>query len=359
MTRSKPFLVSFMSLAFLSALVSLVVHGAAVVGSKWDLGGVLFVVLHLLVFVTFVPAGLAGNKEVKEARRGDWWDTATQGCPRWMKVLLHGCFLYALVNFVVFWIQMLGKDTTGMTVGNAPPEALRGFSGHWMMFHWAAFVILYSRYRRISRVTPEGKEVNSQDRFARLEWLMRRLDAAHAKRRNAEFNRSESPSLPPITDPENPQSDEEKEIVEQLTNPALVDDLRAFIERLGAPPGMNRAASHFYEALLKVDNLNLDVLGVRFAPPNPSELLASAQMRDLLQEVCSRYDRVILDTPATLGLPDSKIVSELCDGLVMVVRADVTPREDVQAALEVLDQQRLLGLVLNGVDTSRERYGYY
>lgn len=113
------------------------------------------------------------------------------------------------------------------------------------------------------------------------------------------------------------------------------------------------------EALVKVDKLNLDVLGVRYAPPNPSELLASSQMRELVQELCRRYDRVIFDTPATLGLPDSKIISELCDGLVMVVRADVTPREDVRAALEVLDQQRLLGFLLNGVDTSRERYGYY
>ena len=113
------------------------------------------------------------------------------------------------------------------------------------------------------------------------------------------------------------------------------------------------------EALLKVGDLNMEVLGVRQAPPNPSELLASSQMRDLVAEVSTRYDRVIFDTPATLGLPDSKIVSELCDGLLVVVRAGVTPREDVHAALEVLDAQRLLGVVLNGVDTSRDPYGYY
>lgn len=112
-------------------------------------------------------------------------------------------------------------------------------------------------------------------------------------------------------------------------------------------------------ALVKVGDLNMEVLGVRQAPPNPSELLASTQMRELIAELSSRYDRVILDTPATLGLPDSKIVSELCDGLVVVVRAGVTPREDVHAALEVLDSQRLLGVVLNGVDTSRDPYGYY
>jgi len=113
--------------------------------------------------------------------------------------------------------------------------------------------------------------------------------------------------------------------------------------------------STFDDAVFRVGNMNLDVLGVRYSPPNPSELLASPQMRELLQDLCSRYDRVILDTPETLGLPDSKIISELCDGLVLVVRAEVTPSEDVRAALDVLDQQRLLGLVLNGVDASGEQ----
>jgi len=112
------------------------------------------------------------------------------------------------------------------------------------------------------------------------------------------------------------------------------------------------------EAIVTVEGLNLDLLPVRLMPANPSELLGSAQMRLLLEEVASRYDRVILDTPATLGLPDSKIVSEVCDGLVMVVRADVTPREDVHAALDTLDRRRVFGLVLNGVDQSGERYGY-
>jgi Mrp family chromosome partitioning ATPase len=82
-------------------------------------------------------------------------------------------------------------------------------------------------------------------------------------------------------------------------------------------------------------------------------------MTRLLEEVSIRYDRIIIDTPATLGLPDSKTVSELTDGLVLVVRADVTPREDVQAALEILDKRRVLGLLLNGTAVSRRQYGYY
>lgn len=113
------------------------------------------------------------------------------------------------------------------------------------------------------------------------------------------------------------------------------------------------------EAILKLDGVNLDILPVRSVPSNPSELLASPEMRKLIEEVAGRYDRVILDTPACLGLPDAKSVSELCDGLVMVVRAGVTPQEEVQAALDILDRRRVVGLVLNGSEASREQYGYY
>ena len=115
----------------------------------------------------------------------------------------------------------------------------------------------------------------------------------------------------------------------------------------------------FDEAVLNVDGMSLDVLAVHGQPGNPSELLASDQMRSLLEDVGQRYDRVILDTPATLGLPDSRVVSALCDGLVLVVRAGRTPRDDILATLEVLDRKRVLGLVLNDLERGRARYSYY
>ncbi len=113
------------------------------------------------------------------------------------------------------------------------------------------------------------------------------------------------------------------------------------------------------QAVTKVEGANLEVLGVRWRPENPSELLSSDRMRELIEEVARRYDRVILDTPAALGLPDAKAVSDLCDGLVLVVRANQTSHYDVATTLEVLDRRRLLGLVLNGADAHRGRYGYY
>ena len=116
--------------------------------------------------------------------------------------------------------------------------------------------------------------------------------------------------------------------------------------------------SSIEEAIVSADGMALDVLPVCGRPDNPSELLSSPEMRRLVEEVSGRYDRVIIDTPAALGLPDAKAVSDLCDGMVMVVRADVTAQSDLEAVLQILDRQRILGMLINGVDTDQGRYGY-
>ena len=81
-------------------------------------------------------------------------------------------------------------------------------------------------------------------------------------------------------------------------------------------------------------------------------------MRSLVAELARSWDQVIFDVPPTLALPDAKTVSELTDGLVFVVRANETPRDDVAAALDILDRRRVLGIVLNGVESESKRYGY-
>ncbi len=113
------------------------------------------------------------------------------------------------------------------------------------------------------------------------------------------------------------------------------------------------------QAVMKVEGLSLEVLAVRRHPPNPAELLSSPAMRALLDEAVERYDRVVLDTPATLALPDAKAVTDLADGLVFVVRAGVTDQADLAASLDILGRGRVLGLVLNGYHVDESRYGYY
>lgn len=114
----------------------------------------------------------------------------------------------------------------------------------------------------------------------------------------------------------------------------------------------------FEEAVVRAEGADLDVLAVRDRPVNPSELLGAPSMRDLIAAVAKRYDRVIFDTPAALGLPDAKAVGDQCDGLVMVVRADKTRQEDVQSVIEILGRNRIIGVVLNGTTADQSRYGY-
>jgi len=112
------------------------------------------------------------------------------------------------------------------------------------------------------------------------------------------------------------------------------------------------------DAVMKVEGANFETLLVRSRPSNPSELLGSQEMRQLIEEVSERYDRIILDSPAALGLPDAKAISEISDGVVLVVRADFTSEQDVEALLEILDRRRILGLLLNGAKVDQARYGY-
>jgi protein-tyrosine kinase len=112
------------------------------------------------------------------------------------------------------------------------------------------------------------------------------------------------------------------------------------------------------DAIVKVDGTELEVLAVRGLPSNPAELLASERMRALVVELAGRYDRIILDLPPALGLPDAKTVSEVCDGTLFVVRAGRSTQQDVETALDVLDRRRILGFVLNETEAEAARYDY-
>jgi capsular exopolysaccharide synthesis family protein len=112
------------------------------------------------------------------------------------------------------------------------------------------------------------------------------------------------------------------------------------------------------EAVTKLEGTKLEVVAVRGQPPNPAELLASERMKALVAEAAASYDRVILDTPPVLAVPDAKSVSDLADAILLVVQAGSTAASDVTTALDLLERRRVLGVVLNGVEDASDRYGY-
>jgi len=96
-------------------------------------------------------------------------------------------------------------------------------------------------------------------------------------------------------------------------------------------------------------------------PPNPAELLDSAQMRNLLDELSKRYDFVLLDAPPTLGFADVPLLSRFAGSILLVVKAGDTPRRVAKRAGDYLLrlQARMLGVVLNQVAADRPGYYYY
>ena len=75
--------------------------------------------------------------------------------------------------------------------------------------------------------------------------------------------------------------------------------------------------------------------------------------RALATRVTRRKARMVMD-----ALPDAKAICELSDGVVLVVRADFTAAQDVESLLEILDRDRILGMLLNGAKVDQARYGY-
>jgi protein-tyrosine kinase len=93
--------------------------------------------------------------------------------------------------------------------------------------------------------------------------------------------------------------------------------------------------------------------------PDPMGGLTSARMRHILEEAAGRFDWVILDAPPMGPLADAGLLSQMVDGAVFVVRAGRTQYSLVQKAIEALGRERILGVVLNGIDRMPpEQYGY-
>jgi protein-tyrosine kinase len=83
------------------------------------------------------------------------------------------------------------------------------------------------------------------------------------------------------------------------------------------------------------------------AEPNPSRLLRSAAARSVVEEVRRVFDVAIFDLPALLASSEARMMADWTDGVVIVVRADSTPAPAVLSAIESIERQKMLGVVLN------------
>jgi len=111
-------------------------------------------------------------------------------------------------------------------------------------------------------------------------------------------------------------------------------------------------------ALVDIPEHHVTVLPSGLVPVHPAELLGSAGMRRVLDTLRTRYDRVILDMPPVAPLADVSIAAGMVDGILMIVRAGVTPKPAIERALAGLEVSKVLGLVLNDAGATDAKYAY-
>ncbi|HEY1813802.1 MAG TPA: polysaccharide biosynthesis tyrosine autokinase [Kofleriaceae bacterium] len=116
-----------------------------------------------------------------------------------------------------------------------------------------------------------------------------------------------------------------------------------------------------YDDVIKTTDIpNLSVLPCGPLPPNPAELLMSQRFQIVLAEVARRFDRVILDSPPLQLVTDAVVLSKQADGVILVVHADKTLREDAKRAARQIRHVggTIFGTVVNAIDDSRSTYYY-
>jgi succinoglycan biosynthesis transport protein ExoP len=96
-------------------------------------------------------------------------------------------------------------------------------------------------------------------------------------------------------------------------------------------------------------------------PPNPSELLSSEKMSNILKELTKQFNAVLLDTPPTLFVTDALVLASRVDGVLLVVKPSITKRTDLRHAIDQMRRvnANLLGVIVNDVKASRIRNYYY
>lgn len=120
-------------------------------------------------------------------------------------------------------------------------------------------------------------------------------------------------------------------------------------------PGLTEALEGIYPVGLGYRETflpNLRLLPAGVATENPSRLLRSSRFPATLAAMQRNHDVVILDAPALLVSSDAAMVTDQADGVIMVIRSGVTPAPIVNRALELVAEDRLRGMVLNGAQSA-------
>ena len=135
--------------------------------------------------------------------------------------------------------------------------------------------------------------------------------------------------------------------------------------RMERGPGLAdvlRGEKTLSDVILSTESENLWMISSGRVPPNPSELINSDTMTQVMKELGKTFDVVVCDAPSTLVVTDPVILATRVDAIILVISVNRTRRETVMRAKKIIEtaNPRIAGAVLNGLKaTSRHFYYYY
>lgn len=116
-----------------------------------------------------------------------------------------------------------------------------------------------------------------------------------------------------------------------------------------------------YGVVQMTSSNRLAVIPAGGVPPNPSELLTSKRMLEILVRLNQDYELILVDSPPVLTVTDAAALAPVMDGVIIVAKPGVTKIRELEQTIEQLNRVggRVLGVVLNEVNPRSRRYGYY
>ena len=131
---------------------------------------------------------------------------------------------------------------------------------------------------------------------------------------------------------------------------------------LNQSPGLSNVLSQGVteNVLQRLDEMDtLDILTAGDVPPNPSELLGSKRMKEMVETARERYNYIVVDLPPVTAVSDAVAITKLLDGILIVVRNDYAQKAAVKETLRQLSLVgvRVLGFVYTCAATGSKSYG--
>ena len=114
------------------------------------------------------------------------------------------------------------------------------------------------------------------------------------------------------------------------------------------------------EVMFNIDIEHLSFISCGSVASHPADILASSRMKDLLREMRTQYDYILIDTPPIIPVTDAAIIGALADGVILVIKAGETQRGIVSRASELLTQAhaKVIGHILTGIEYFVPNYIY-